>query len=223
MDTPELRAGVTCYLGVNVEGALVSLGDGHARQGEGEACGVAVEAAMESVIVDLIKGHRCPWPRIESDSHLMSTGSARPLEDAFRIAQADMVSWVSGDFGRTSSTRTNWSPKPLKRRSRTSSIATTPVLRSWRSAGCQTQKCTKGLIDGFVRQQPPTARRGSKGPVAGNLRTGTGSESIGSHRPRGNPCGQSGTEAAQRPRSHTGDLLGRRPPGKLVAKQKRLT
>ena len=45
MDTPEMRAGTTCYLGVNVEGALFSLGDGHARQGEGETCGVAVECA----------------------------------------------------------------------------------------------------------------------------------------------------------------------------------
>jgi acetamidase/formamidase len=100
MDTPEMRAGVTCYLGVNVPGALVSLGDGHARQGEGETCGVAVEAAMDSVIiVDLIKGQRCTWPRLESDTHLMSTGSARPLEDAFRIAQADIVGWVSADFG----------------------------------------------------------------------------------------------------------------------------
>jgi acetamidase/formamidase len=34
MDTPEMRAGTTCYLGVNVPGALLSLGDGHARQGE---------------------------------------------------------------------------------------------------------------------------------------------------------------------------------------------
>jgi hypothetical protein len=42
MDTPEMRAGTTCYLGVNVPGALLSLGDGHARQGEGETCGVAV-------------------------------------------------------------------------------------------------------------------------------------------------------------------------------------
>ena len=33
MDTPEMRAGTTCYLGVNVEGALWSFGDGHARQG----------------------------------------------------------------------------------------------------------------------------------------------------------------------------------------------
>ncbi|HEX4701646.1 MAG TPA: acetamidase/formamidase family protein [Pseudonocardiaceae bacterium] len=100
MDTPEMRAGVTCYLGVNVEGALFSLGDGHARQGEGETCGVAVETAMNSVvIVDLIKGRATPWPRLESDTHLMSTGSARPLEDAFRIAQLDLVQWVADERG----------------------------------------------------------------------------------------------------------------------------
>jgi acetamidase/formamidase len=100
MDTPEMRAGHTCYLGVNVEGALLSLGDGHARQGEGETCGVAVETAMNTVmIVDLIPGRPCPWPRLESDTHLMTAGSARPLEDAFRIAQSEMVYWLAGEYG----------------------------------------------------------------------------------------------------------------------------
>src|SRR5580693_3542117 len=100
MDTPEMRAGVTCYLGVNVEGALFSLGDGHARQGEGETCGVAVECAMNTVLaVDLIKGSPCAWPRLESDTHLMSAGSARPLEDAFRIAALDLVQWLASDYG----------------------------------------------------------------------------------------------------------------------------
>ncbi|MDT4987377.1 MAG: hypothetical protein QOI74_1471 [Micromonosporaceae bacterium] len=100
MDTPEMRAGVTCYLGVNVPGALLSLGDGHARQGEGETCGVAVECAMNTVvIVDLVKGRPCPWPRLESDTHLMTTGSARPLEDAFRIAQAELVHWLRAEYG----------------------------------------------------------------------------------------------------------------------------
>ncbi|WP_416485999.1 acetamidase/formamidase family protein [Streptomyces sp. CL12] len=100
MDTPEMRAGVTCYLGVNVEGALLSLGDGHARQGEGETCGVAVECAMNTVvIVDLLKGVATPWPRLESDTHIVSTGSARPLEDAFRISQADLVRWLVSDYG----------------------------------------------------------------------------------------------------------------------------
>jgi acetamidase/formamidase len=96
MDTPQMRAGVTCYLGVNVDGALVSLGDGHARQGEGETCGVAVECAMNTVVVvDLIKDVPCPWPRLESDDYIMSAGSARPLEDAFRIAAHDMTQWVA--------------------------------------------------------------------------------------------------------------------------------
>jgi acetamidase/formamidase len=100
MDTPEMRAGVTCYLGVNVPGGLLSVGDGHARQGEGETCGVAVECAMNTVlIVDLLKGVSTPWPRLESDTHIMSAGSARPLEDAFRIAQADLVHWVAQDRG----------------------------------------------------------------------------------------------------------------------------
>ena len=96
MDTPEMRAGVTCYLGVNVEGALLSLGDGHARQGEGETCGVAVECAMDTTfIVDVVPGVPTPWPRLESDAFIMTTGSARPLEDAFRIAHQQMVRWVA--------------------------------------------------------------------------------------------------------------------------------
>ena len=100
MDTPEMRAGVTCYLGVNVEGALFSIGDGHCRQGEGETCGVAVEAAMDTVIaINLVKGRATPWPRLESDGHVMSTGSARPLEDAFRIAHVDMVTWLTEEYG----------------------------------------------------------------------------------------------------------------------------
>ena len=100
MDTPEMRAGTTCFLGVNVEGALFSLGDGHYRQGEGETCGVAVEGAMDTVlIVDLIKGRTTPWPRLEDDTCIMSTGSARPLEDAFRIAHGDLVHWLGEEFG----------------------------------------------------------------------------------------------------------------------------
>ncbi|MGH9890656.1 MAG: acetamidase/formamidase family protein [bacterium] len=100
MDTPEMRAGVTCYLGVNVAGALFSVGDGHARQGEGETCGVAVECAMDVVVVvDLVKGVETPWPRLESDEYLMSAGSARPLEEAFRIAQADLIGWIAAESG----------------------------------------------------------------------------------------------------------------------------
>lgn len=96
MDTPELRAGTTVYFGVNHEGALLSIGDGHCRQGEGEVIGTAVESAMNTVIVvDQIKGNYTAWPRIESDKEIMSTGSTRPLEDAYRISQHDLVNWVA--------------------------------------------------------------------------------------------------------------------------------
>ncbi|MCW2539379.1 MAG: Acetamidase/Formamidase [Frankiales bacterium] len=100
MDTPQLRAGVTCFLGVNVEGALFSIGDGHYRQGEGESCGTAVEGAMTStVIVELIKGGAPAWPRLEDDEHWLTVGSSRPLEDAWRIGQVEMVTWLTELYG----------------------------------------------------------------------------------------------------------------------------
>jgi amidase len=95
LDIPHVRAGCTVYLGVNVFGAMLSLGDGHARQGHGEVCGVAVETAMRTTLtVEVIKGSGTEWPRIETDATIMSVGCARPLEDAFRISQHDLVGWV---------------------------------------------------------------------------------------------------------------------------------
>jgi acetamidase/formamidase len=100
MDTPEARAGATIYLGVNVEGALFSLGDGHYTMGEGEVCGVAVEGAMNTVlVVDLIKGVYADWPRLENDDAIMVAGSYRPLEDAFRIAHTQLIGWISSATG----------------------------------------------------------------------------------------------------------------------------
>jgi acetamidase/formamidase len=100
MDTPEARAGTTIYLGVNVDGALFSIGDGHYTMGEGEVCGVAVEGAMDTLLtVDLIKGVYCEWPRLEDDDSIMVAGSYRPLEDAFRIAHTQLIRWISEATG----------------------------------------------------------------------------------------------------------------------------
>jgi acetamidase/formamidase len=100
MDAPQIRAGATVFLGVNVEGALFSVGDGHYRQGEGEACGTAVEGAMTTtVIVELIKGCAPNWPRIEDDTHWMTVGSSRPLEDSWRIGTAELVHWMAALYG----------------------------------------------------------------------------------------------------------------------------
>jgi acetamidase/formamidase len=100
MDCPEVRAGNTVYLGVRVPGALLSFGDGHYAQGDGEIMGTAIEGAMNvELTVDLIKKKATPWPRIENAEWMMSVGAARPLEDAARIAFKDMVRWVQEKTG----------------------------------------------------------------------------------------------------------------------------
>lgn len=100
MDSPDVKAGTTIYLGVNVPGALFSLGDGHYRQGEGEVCGAAVEGAMNTILtVEVIKGVYCEWPRFEDDDSIMVAGSYRPLEDAFRIAHSQLVRWIAEATG----------------------------------------------------------------------------------------------------------------------------
>lgn len=96
LDTPLLRAGTTLYLPVGVEGALLAVGDGHARQGDGELCGVGVEVPMDvTLVVEVISEVSTPTPRLETDTDIMSIGVARPLEDAYRAAHADLVQLVS--------------------------------------------------------------------------------------------------------------------------------
>src|SRR5580765_1802274 len=100
MDCPEVRAGNTIYLGVNMPGALLSFGDGHFAMGDGEIIGTAIEGAMNvELTVDLIKKRATPWPRIENAEWMMSVGASRPLEDAARIAFKDMVAWVREKTG----------------------------------------------------------------------------------------------------------------------------
>lgn len=100
MDTPEVRAGTTIYLPVNVRGALLYLGDGHAAQGEGEIAGTAAEVEMNVTLsVDVLKGRRIGAPRLEDETYLMAAGSYRPLEDAVRIASRELIAWLVEDYG----------------------------------------------------------------------------------------------------------------------------
>jgi acetamidase/formamidase len=102
MDCPEARAGNTVFLGVNVPGALFSVGDGHYAMGEGEIMGAAIEGAMNvELYVELIKKTPTPVPRIENASEVMFVGSGRPLEDAARMAFKAMVRWVAATSGMT--------------------------------------------------------------------------------------------------------------------------
>ncbi len=100
MDLPDMGPGSITYLPVRTAGARLFIGDAHACQGDGEVCGVAVEyASLTTIHVELIKGWTIEWPRLETEDMLMAIGSARPLEDATRIAYRELILWLEKDYG----------------------------------------------------------------------------------------------------------------------------
>ncbi|WP_398482127.1 acetamidase/formamidase family protein [Tardiphaga sp.] len=100
MDLPDVGVGAVIYLPVNTPGGLLYLGDCHACQGDGELCGVALEhPTVTTVQVDLIKNWKFKWPRLETDKFIMTIGSARPMEDASRIAYRELIRWMAADYG----------------------------------------------------------------------------------------------------------------------------
>ena len=100
MDTPDVCPGNTLYLPVAVKGALLGLGDVHAVQGDGEICGTAVEIPSTVTIkIGLIKNKKINWPRIESPSEIITVCSAKPLEDAARLAFLELIKWLEEDYG----------------------------------------------------------------------------------------------------------------------------
>jgi acetamidase/formamidase len=99
MDYASLIAGATVMLPVNEPGALLFIGDGHARMGEGEVAGTGVETSMDvEFTVALTKKKTIAWPRLENDTHIMVLGSARPLLEAFQHATTEMQRWLMADY-----------------------------------------------------------------------------------------------------------------------------
>jgi amidase len=100
MDYAGMGAGVKLMLPVSEAGALLFLGDGHARQGEGEVVGTGLETSMDvEFTVGLVKKEAIGWPRLETDAHLMVLGSARPLLEAFQHATTELAKWLAADYG----------------------------------------------------------------------------------------------------------------------------
>jgi acetamidase/formamidase len=102
MDWRGFRASATVWFPVHVPGALLSAGDGHAVQGDGEISGTGVEVSMEMELrVDLRKGWTIGWPRgITADGReLFTVGNARPLDQALQHATSEMLDWLERDYG----------------------------------------------------------------------------------------------------------------------------
>ncbi len=87
MDCKKIKEGNTLYLPVNVEGALLALGDLHAAMADGEMNGTGIEISGKVKIkVTLLKDYKFGTPMIESDDKLMSLYSAKTMEEASKGA-----------------------------------------------------------------------------------------------------------------------------------------
>ena len=109
MDTKHLRAGATLWLPVGVEGALFSVGDTHAAQGDGEVCGTAIETAMDVVLrLSVRRDFKIPAPqyrlpasavpRTDTDYHV-TTGVGPDLMEAARDAVRATIEYVTDRRG----------------------------------------------------------------------------------------------------------------------------
>jgi len=98
MDFPEMTIGSRAYFPVNVPGALLHLTDTHARRGDMtfHGCSILMQAKV-TMTLDVIKGKKLNWPRIETPTHIMAmaaSSSGITLEEAMRIAYIELVLWL---------------------------------------------------------------------------------------------------------------------------------
>jgi amidase len=102
LDIRDVCPGNRILLPVFHAGALFYLGDVHASQGDTEFTGTAAETqATVRVRLDLIKGKRIPWMRIDKPGSIVSVYAFRPLEVAVETATINLLDWLVCDFGFT--------------------------------------------------------------------------------------------------------------------------
>ena len=110
MDIRDLTAGVDLYLPVQVKGALFSLGDTHAAQGDGEVCGTAIESPMHvTAKFDLVKGANLRFPRfvthgpvtrhVDARGYDVTTGIGPDLMGAAKDAVRGMIDLLGKQQG----------------------------------------------------------------------------------------------------------------------------
>jgi acetamidase/formamidase len=110
LDIRDLSAGTVLYLPVEVAGALFSVGDTHAAQGDGEICGTAIESPMSvTLTLDLVKDARLETPRyttpgpvtrhLDAKGYEVTTGLGPDLMTAARGAVARMVDLIAARTG----------------------------------------------------------------------------------------------------------------------------
>ena len=110
MDIRDMSAGTELLLPVEVEGGLLSLGDTHAAQGDGEVCGTAIESPINVVVtIDLVKTANLETPRfitngpvsrhLDTKGYQVTTGIGADLMQASKEAVSRMIDWLSTSHG----------------------------------------------------------------------------------------------------------------------------
>jgi amidase len=99
LDIRDVCPGNRVSLPIFHPGALFYLGDVHASQGDTEFTGTAAETqATVRISLDLVKGKRVPWMRIEKPASIISAYAFRPLEAAVETATINLMDWLISDY-----------------------------------------------------------------------------------------------------------------------------
>ena len=100
LDNKELVAGSTLFLPVHVQGALLSRGDAHAMQGDGEVTLTGLETSVRGTVqVSVRKGRRLHWPRAETPTHYIAMGLHPDLDEAAQMATRELIDFLVADKG----------------------------------------------------------------------------------------------------------------------------
>src|SRR5438128_399276 len=95
LDNKDLVVGSVLYLPVHVSGALLSIGDGHGMQGDGEVTGTALETSLRGTFeLRIHKGQRLKWPRAETPTHYIAMGLDPDLDEAAKLATRELVEFL---------------------------------------------------------------------------------------------------------------------------------
>ena len=103
IDNKDLIAGTTLFTPVFAPGALFSVGDGHAAQGQGEVDLAAIETGLRGRFQFIVrKDMKVTWPRAETPTHWIVMGLNPNLEDAMKIAVRETIGFITERFPKLS-------------------------------------------------------------------------------------------------------------------------
>ena len=101
LDVSEFTVGTTVFLPINVDGALLFIGDCHALMGDGELAAIEVRT-FTTLTVDIVpRPPRMRWPRIRDLRPCWHGGMCAASEDAFKLSVEELVNWMVDEHGFT--------------------------------------------------------------------------------------------------------------------------